>query len=381
VDATRVFSDDYAAARERFRRAVEHAPWELESFLIAPLGPKGERLTIDVALAPSDDSDRCLVVSSGLHGVEGFLGSAIQLALLEQWTDRPKTRPRIRLVFLHGLNPYGFAWLRRCDEKNIDPNRNFAMEGYAYSGSPPGYAELDGLLNPKRSPSRWDGFPLNAMLAVARYGVPTLKQTVPSGQYEFPQGLFFGGTEPSCTNEIVSRHLAHLLGGCRRIVHLDIHTGLGPWATPTLLIDSPLNGRQQERPPDWFGEGACDLSDSRGIAYAVRGSLGRWCVNLDPQRHYLFATAEFGTYSPLRVLSGLRAENQAHHWGKSGDPATVRAKARLKELFCPKSNRWRQLALERGLQLVNRALSGLTSEAGSQPDSGPPPDSGILVCR
>jgi hypothetical protein len=375
VDATRVFSGDYAAARERFRQAAQQAAWQLERLPIDPPGPNRERLTIDVALAPLDDSDCCLVLSSGLHGVEGFLGSAIQLALVEQWADRPETRPRIRLVFLHGLNPYGFAWLRRCDENNIDPNRNFSVDGYGYAGSPPGYAELDGLLNPKCPPSWWDGFLLKAVLAIARRGMPALKQAVAAGQYEFPQGLFYGGSEPSCTNEIVSEHFARWLGGCRRIVHLDIHTGLGPWATPILLVDYPLSGKPRQWLSGWFGEGSFNECDSRGIAYSARGSLGQWCVRRSPQRDYLFASVEFGTYSRLKVLSGIRAENQAHHWGKPGDPATVRAKQRLKELFCPKSNHWRQLALDRGLQLVYRAIGGLTFEAGSQPDSG------ILVCR
>jgi len=376
VDATRVFSGDYATARQRFREAVADAGWESDAHAIDAPGPNGEELTIDVALAPSDDPDRCLVVSSGLHGVEGFLGSAIQVALLKQWADHPETRPRIRLVFLHGLNPYGFAWLRRPDEENVDPNRNFpARDGCGYTGSPPGYAELDSLLNPKRPPSSWDGFYPKALLVIARQGMPTLKQAAAAGQYEYPQGLFYGGSELSCANEIISENLDPWLGDCRRIVHLDIHTGLGGWATPTLLIDYPLNGGQREWLEDWFGEGSFNECDSRGIAYTVRGSLGQWCVNLNPQRDYLFAGVEFGTYAPLKVLSGMRAENQAHHWGKPGDPAAVRAKERLKELFCPKSTDWRRLVLNRGLQLVYRAISGLTFEAGSRPDSG------LLVCR
>ena len=48
---------------------------------------------------------------------------------------------------------------------------------------------------------------------------------------------------------------------------------------------------------------------------------------------YLFACAEFGTYGPLRILAGLRAENQAHHWAPPTAASTVWAKQRLKELF------------------------------------------------
>ena len=34
---------------------------------------------------------------------------------------------------------------------------------------------------------------LKAALLIRRYGMSALKQTVAGGQYEFPQGLFFGG--------------------------------------------------------------------------------------------------------------------------------------------------------------------------------------------
>ena len=43
---------------------------------------------------------------------------------------------------------------------------------------------------------------------------------------------------------------------------------------------------------------------------------------------YLFAYAEFGTNGPLQMLAGLRAENQAHHWGASDAPTTRRTNTR-----------------------------------------------------
>jgi hypothetical protein len=74
---------------------------------------------------------------------------------------------------------------------------------------------------------------------------------------------------------------------------------------------------------------------------------------------YLFAYAEFGTYGPIPVLAGLRAENQAHHWGTVDSPETGRAKARLKELFCPADERWRSRVLERSRDIVRRSLHEL----------------------
>jgi hypothetical protein len=75
---------------------------------------------------------------------------------------------------------------------------------------------------------------------------------------------------------------------------------------------------------------------------------------------YLYLVAEFGTYGVVRMLSGLRRENQAHHWGAPGHPNTEWAKATLRELFCPASQAWRARALAQGLDLVKRAADGLS---------------------
>src|SRR5262249_45203227 len=169
---------DYTTARQRFREAASRPGWELEAHPVGPLGPAGEELTVDVALSAANGSAQAVVVSSGIHGAEGFFGSAVQLALLERWSSRPGSAPPVRWVFLHGLNPFGFAWLRRCDENNVDPNRNFLLDGEAYAGSPAGYAGLDRLLNPRRPPARGEPFLLKILPALARHGMPTLKQAV-----------------------------------------------------------------------------------------------------------------------------------------------------------------------------------------------------------
>ena len=98
-------------------------------------------------------------------------------------------------------------------------------------------------------------------------------------------------------------------------MHLDFHTGLGAWATYKLLIDYPLSASQHQRLSRWFGPDAFECAHAPGVAYRTRGSFGQWCVAQSRTRDYLYATGEFGTCNPLRVLAGLRAENQAHHWG------------------------------------------------------------------
>jgi hypothetical protein len=307
-----------------------------------------------------------LVLSSGIHGVEGFLGSAVQLGVLEDWIGRKGSLPAARCVLLHGLNPFGFAWRRRVNERNVDLNRNLLRDGEAFAGSPRGYAGLDTLLNPKRPPSRREPVTLKFLLAIARYGMPALKEAVASGQYDYPQGLFYGGGRPSRLNDVLSRHFDAWLGNSSQVMHLDFHTGLGDRAACKLLVDYPLSEAQHRRLSAWFGPDVFEVLDSQGVAYPVRGSFGQWCVARARGLDYLYAGVELGTFKPTTVLAGLRAENQAHHWCRPADRSTERAKQRLVELFCPRSERWRTRVLERSLRLVAQAIGGLTGETEKQ---------------
>jgi hypothetical protein len=374
VSTLAAFSSSYAAARDRFRQTASRLGWQLEAHPIGGAGPGGEELTIDVAYSPGGDPERVLVVSSGVHGVEGFFGSAVQVALLDQWAS--VNPPSTKCVFLHGLNPFGFASIRRFDENNVDPNRNFLLPGERFEGAPEGYARLDSFLNPRRPPSRWEPFTLQALWLIARYGMSALRQAVAAGQYAFPRGLFFGGAGPSKVQRLLGENLPRWLEGSRCVVHLDFHTGLGPRGACKLLIDYPLSERQRGWLTDWFGTDSFETCDSSSIAYDARGGFGRWCVSRAVVLDYLFACAEFGTYGPVQVLAGLRAENQSHHWGTPSAASTIRAKERLKELFCPAAGDWRSHVVERGIELVGRAHRGLLALPPSK--IGAPPNQPLV---
>jgi hypothetical protein len=121
-------------------------------------GPDGEPLSIDVATLGPERSDRVVIVSSALHGVEGFAGSAIQLAWL-QAASRRTLPENLKLVVAHGLNPYGFAWLRRTNEHNVDLNRNFVsdrsfLDTESYRETSAVYDRFSTFLNPSSPPSR-----------------------------------------------------------------------------------------------------------------------------------------------------------------------------------------------------------------------------------
>lgn len=330
----------YSESRDAFRRCVDALQWQREAHAISSCGPSDEELTIDVAWSDERCDLPTLIISSGLHGVEGFFGADLQRGLLESVCARQFDLHGVRLVLIHALNPYGFAHVRRFDANNIDPNRNFLLAGEAFEGSPEGYSELDPLINPRTPTGACDCFYVRAALTMLRIGMPRLKQAIAAGQYDFPQGLFFGGRGPGETQRMLAQHLAHWVQGAPRVVHLDLHSGLGPRGKAKLLIDSPLTASQQAFLDQHFGSAEYAACLSEGAAYLARGGLGPWCVANSGVDNYLFACAEFGTYSPLRVLAGLRAENREHHWGQPHSASYQRAKTRLREHFYPDESAW-----------------------------------------
>jgi predicted deacylase len=354
------FSPDYFTARSRWRSAASQLKCRLESHEIEAAAPINERLTIDVAIFGNPLAQKAVVISSGLHGVEGLFGSAVQLATIDRYLANQQLSSDLAIVMIHMLNPFGCAWYRRWNEDNIDLNRNFLVGNQEYRGCPPAYPALDNFLNPRSAPARLEPFLLKSLGLIGRYGMSTLKNTLPIGQYEFPQGLFFGGAAPSQTHQILTAHLRRWLGLAQQVIHLDLHSGLGKWGTYQLFAElTPDSPRYQ-----WLSERFEHLLslDPGDLVYQSRGTFGHWCQATFPELTYDFLLAEFGTYPMLHVLKALRAENRAHWWGKVEDRSSLRTKQQLAEVFVPTSQQWRKIALDRGLDLCVSAIDALSAD-------------------
>jgi hypothetical protein len=217
------FSQDYPAARHWFRSAADRRSLWTDRLEITGTGPDEELLTVDIAWLGDRTATRILLHTSGLHGVEGFAGSAIQLQLLD---EPPVLAADCALVLVHILNPYGMAWLRRANGANVDLNRNFIFSEQQRQGAAKAYEMLDPLLNPPYPP-RIDGFYPRALYFLMRYGYRHLKAAIACGQYSFPHGLFFGGAEPQPEVLTYRQWLKRNLSQAKRLLVVDVHTGLG----------------------------------------------------------------------------------------------------------------------------------------------------------
>ena len=123
MNAPDLFSKTYAEARSRFIEAASANGFEVTSEVLPIEGPAGEELAMDFAVGGPADAASALVVISGTHGPEGYTGSACQLGFLES-SDLRNLFSTHRVVLVHAHNPFGFAWMRRTTEGNVDLNRN-----------------------------------------------------------------------------------------------------------------------------------------------------------------------------------------------------------------------------------------------------------------
>ncbi len=350
------FPTDYFAARAAFR--VRAADAGQSTHPIAAPGPNGEALSIDSAYLGSPTPRQLLVITSGVHGVEGYAGSALQQLWLAEFAGELPADTGVLLV--HALNPFGFAHDRRANEHNVDLNRN-ALAVFPGPANP-AYRSLDSWLNPPSPAPRFDDFVWRAILLL-RHGRAALTQAIAAGQYEFPQGLFYGGCEREPSLVIFAGLLAAArFAGVQRVWHLDLHTGLGRTGRYQLLLEEPPATREFAHLTRGFGAQAVKSDHaSNATHYSAYGILPALTRGVFANALTLAATLEFGTLGPAKLLRILRAENRVHHYGarRSGDAARIRAQ--LRAALAPRDPAWRTAVIAGGRRIFTQ-LRALLAE-------------------
>lgn len=354
------FQPDYRRAREAFLRAAETRGARLDAHVLPGRGPGGEELAVDVAQLGPAQPARLLAVSSGIHGVEGFAGSAVQHRLLaEQW-EGLELPPDVGLLLVHAINPYGFAARRRVNESNVDLNRNFLSHPDEHLPNP-GYDELYEAINPTRLDEESEREHLATLLAYGRtHGGRALQEVLTRGQYAHPEGVQFGGQGEEFSNRALRRIASAAAGAARQVIWLDIHTGLGAFGEVELITEYAPDHPVYARGRRWFGERVRSTQAGESVSVALRGVMERGLEDsLPPDCEISAFAAEFGTYEPNRVFLAMRADNWLECHGDPESPQGRAIKAELLEAFRPDEPIWQARVLETAAELLACARRGL----------------------
>lgn len=355
------FSSSYTNAREKFLDATRVAGVQVESIQSPQFGPHNEPLFTDVAFIGPKNASTVLVLSSGVHGVEGFAGSGIQTGLLhEEITTRMPQD--MAILMIHAVNPYGMAYLRRFNEDNIDLNRNFVDHAESYPSNE-GYQILAGFIAPK-SLSPWEN--MKARLGFLWYGLihgkTRLQHAISGGQYDYPKGLFFGGREETWSNRNMRNIIRRYLAQARHVILVDIHTGLGPYAAPELIISEEENSPAHRRALHWWGTLVKNTLSGDSASTSVKGPLKTAFVQLLPATEVTAVSLEFGTYPAKDVFWALRAENWRHHYSGQDLYKAKEIKSCLLRIFRPNSAEWEVSVWNQGKEVIYQVLQQLSQK-------------------
>lgn len=356
MDVQGAFSPDYDSARSRFLAAAELAGCTVESIRNPACGAKGKALFTDVAMLGSASANRVVFASCATHGIEGFLGSAILSSWLRSH-HQSELPANTRFVLLHAVNPYGFSWMRRVNEDNIDLNRNFIDHARAYPGNDV-YESLHSVM----CPEQWNAASAQALqLAIGqrqkKLGKDGMESALSRGQHAHPDGIFFAGRQAAWSNVMMCDVLRRYLGRADNAILMDFHTGLGKFADCTLIVEQASANFNQQALAAACQCPVISADADHSVFPELEGTLSNAASGILPGDHFLAVTAEFGTYPPEQVLESLCADNWVHQLTNNEVLLDSAIKQRLKENFCPADPAWREITLTTGIRLLDAILA------------------------
>ncbi len=355
------FSPDYQAARAKFLDAARAAGAELEAIAHPERGPDGGALFTDVAWIGPRDAEAVLVLLSATHGVEGFCGSGAQVDWLRRGEHRVLPAGTAALL-VHAINPYGFAWLRRVTNENVDLNRNWVDFNSPRAGNP-GYETLADVICPREWTAEVQESTGKALAAyAAEHGAMAMQQAVSGGQHTHPLGVFYSGDQPTWSRRTQTGIYEHYLRGARRIGIIDYHTGLGPWGYgEQIVVDGPQSAHFR-RAASWYGGRITSPAPGGdSTSSEIVGDGLSFAPSLLGHAEVTGMALEFGTLPLMEVLNAVRADAWVHAYGDPLSPDGQVIKAQVRDAFFGDADDWKGMIAGQSLLATRQALKGLNS--------------------
>ena len=330
-------STSYADARAAFLDAAASVGARLRSYPHPLPGLHGEELAVDVAEVGPVDATDVVVIVSGTHGVEGYCGSALQRHHLLNLDADATAMPT--LIFVHALNPYGFSWVRRVNEDNVDLNRNFID----WSQPPPAnddYTTMADVLVPDSWTADDQERTLNLLIGlIGEMGMERLQAAITGGQFDHPKGVFHGGTGPVWSHHWLRQWCSERLQGVQRAAIVDLHTGLGPWGHGEIMSSEHPGTATHLRQKSWWHD-VTTMYDGTSVSAALQGDWLAVAHTLAPHAEITAIAIEYGTVDTITALQALRADAWLHGYGDPTSPEAASVRADLRAAFADDDPAW-----------------------------------------
>jgi len=361
------YPDSYNTSRDRFRLSLGllSSNWPSARLENHPISADPS-LSIDWVWAEPQRKETLVIVSTGEHGVEGYVGAVMLKLFIEEFA--PRLDPEhTGLLLVHAINPWGMEHRRKVNENSVDLNRNFVFDGDFDPSANPEFERLGYLITP---PSRIYPFFVENILFGARLvkglltaGAGVLASAPLLGQHHTPRGFYYGGAKYEESTTILMDLYRRALAEYGQVIQVDMHTGYGPRYQMSVIVP-PLETVSSSEFSRKFGYPLVQKIDADEF-FAISGDMGEYIYRLRdaqfPGKRLFACGFEFGTFGeslPARIRS-LRAmvlENQLHWHGAVSKAAGQAVRREFEALYFPAEPRWRQKALEDGRQAFEGIL-------------------------
>ncbi len=369
IGIPQAFSASYNEARIKFLEAAATAGLQIESHNHPLPGRDGEVLAMDVARDGPLNAQNLLIISSACHGVEGYCGSGVQVFALHDTEWLAKARASgTAVLYIHALNPYGFSHIRRTTHENVDLNRNF--QDFDQPLPPNTVNTAYRKLQPLLLPEQWPPNAANVAAIeafIATHGPTAYQAAITQGQYEFADGLFFGGTAPTWSNQTLRRVLRHHGAHANRIGWIDLHTGLGTSGHGERIYAGKDDAQAIQRARHWWGGGKdghaatpiTSIYDGSSTSALLTGLMWTAIDDECPQAQYTGIALEYGTVSIFEVLQALRAEHWLNNHPDAPAELAQQIKAQMLAAFYTDTDVWKGQIISQARQAMFQGVDGL----------------------
>lgn len=313
-----VFFDEYDEVREHLLATVDNLKNQgIETDLYSHAIDVEEDLYIDTIYLPSSTEQKNLVVlTTGVHGIEGYIGS-VMLDVFWQEIYPDLNKESTGVLVIANVNSYGMKHHRRYNENNVDLNRNFIIDWESFDTTVnKDYSKVDQFLGPQKKMGNalWHeaGFYASMVKEVVANGADSISNALLGGQYEYPQGVYYGGAGDEQSTTYVKDVFEWTLGDSQydNVISYDSESF---YAT---------------------------TGDTTDFYYRLKEQMGAETA--------LFSTCfEFGTIGD-RFLDSIISmkytieENQNHWYPTTDKVMNAIVKERYQELFYPTEMEWRE---------------------------------------
>jgi len=316
------------------------------------------------------ENERSLILMTGLHGIEGFVGSVMieyfVKTILDQLYRDYERKDSIdnnsdenhgsvfdfNLHIIAGANPWGQKNKRRVNENNVDLNRNFMNDPENFlTNKNNSYFLLDPKINSSGTVKSF-GFESEMVLLrilglVLKQGIKKFENILLKGQQINRKGLYYQGKEYQPATENLIKLFNPFFENSSHTVFLDLHTGFGPRYEMSLVNSSfeSLSSEQMKREFNY----PRIVKTSSGDFYQIDGDMidylyRKWKIMNNGSSFY-GTTMEFGTFGDnvsglLRSLIAVCLENQAFFHGSRTGKIQEKVRSFFEKAYFPKETKW-----------------------------------------